>query len=729
MSRKVKPTKNQDFQTALTDPAADYTLVPQKELLKYPTDWWQCLRFGPVSGRYEGEMTAPDVGKYLLDLRVDIDVRHANSPVMNRVSGDLYQMYNYTWGTYKYKWRVYKESWIIDNPTVKWSSCSVKITGNLRFWTGFHLITSAEIVIPWSGGTIGPATVKISSIFSSASSVYSCTKKSNAFREVKLEVDICSSVNTAPILPEYDTDDHNNRPVDLPQRVLTIEESYQEAGIDMTINPSHSIIDDSDSQFTTWSPAELHDAMEQYFSQYAGTWPKWHMWCLLAGTFQSSSVGGIMFDAAAAYGGAGDAPDRQGCAVFRNHSWFNSLVQNPSTQTQAAAMRKYLYTYVHEIGHAFNFLHSWDKSRPDALSWMNYDWKYDNRNGSGTFWGNFRMRFDDEELIHMRHGNRASVIMGADPWASGGHMEEPGNAMSNIIGNAPVELSVKSKGYYQFMEPVSIELRVKNISELPLNLDTQLHPEFGGVVIYIQRPDGKILQYAPVLCKIATPELKILQPLAVNLEGNDRHSQNVFLSFGSDGFYFNEPGEYAIRAVYQGDGSMLIPSNLHRITIGRPFSREEEKTAQDFFNNSTGMALYLNGSASPFLKSAMDTLEEVANKYEKSPLGAQVSLVLAKNLSAPFYRIKDNKMVKEQDAKPAEALSFTEKSLNYQKAESSTFQNIDYHDLRKVRTDLLVSMGKTAEAKNEVKELVSDLKKRGVNQPVLDTIKAYTKGL
>jgi hypothetical protein len=729
MSSKVKATTNQDLQNALINPEADYTLEPQKELYRYPTDWWRCLRYMPISGRYEGEMTSPDAGKYLLDLRVDIDSRHANSPVMNRVSADLYQVYTYTWGTFKYKWRVYKSSWIIDNPTVTWSSCSVKIKGNIRYWKGYYILSSAEIVIPWSGGTIGPAQVKISTIWSSSSSEYVCAKKSNAFRDVKLEVDICDSVNSAPILPEYDTDDHSNRPVDLPQRVLTIEEAYQEAGINMTINPTNTIIDDSDAQFNTWSPAELHDAMELHFSQYAGTWPKWHLWCLLAGTFQSSTVGGIMFDAAAAYGGAGDAPDRQGCAIFRNHSWFNNLVENPSTQSQAAAMRKYLYTYVHEIGHAFNFLHSWDKSRPDALSWMNYDWKYDNRNGSGTFWGNFRMRFDDEELIHMRHGDRASVIMGADPWASGGHMEAPDGAMSNLLGDAPVDFTIRSKGYYQFMEPISIELRVKNISNLPLNLDTQLNPEYGGVIIYIKRPDGKILQYAPVLCKIATPELKVLSPLANGVKGNDRHSQNVFLSFGSDGFYFNEPGDYYIRAVYQGDGSLLIPSNMHRISIGRPFSRDEEKTAQDFFNNDTGMALYLNGSASPFLKQAMNTLEEVSNKFEKSPLGAQVSMVLAKNLSDPFFRVKKDKMVKERDANPADALKFTEKSLNVQKAEASAFQNIDYHELRKIRTDLLVKMGKTEEAKKEVKELVSELKKRGVNQPVLDDIKSYTKGL
>ena len=29
-------------------------------------------------------------------------------------------------------------------------------------------------------------------------------------------------------------------------------------------------------------------------------------------------------------------------------------------------MRKYLYVWVHEAGHAWNLLHSWDKARPSV---------------------------------------------------------------------------------------------------------------------------------------------------------------------------------------------------------------------------------------------------------------------------------------------------------------------------------------------------------------------------
>jgi hypothetical protein len=686
-------------------------------------DWWRCLRYGPVSGRYYGEMTTPNAGRYALDLRVDIDPRHANSPVMDRVSGDIYQVYRFNWFGRTITWRVYRESGIVDNPTVTWSGCSVGITGRVRFWKGIHLITDVSIVIPWgSFQPAGPAEVTFTEAFGGTSS-YSCDRKSSAFREVTLEVDVCDSVNAAPILPSYDTNAHSTRPADLPQRTLTIEEAYDEAGIDVTITPTHTIIDDSAAQFNTWSDAELHDAMELHFSRYPGTWPKWHMWCLLAGSYDLSGVGGVMFDYGTQYGGPGELPERQGCAVFRNHSWFNNLVSNPTNDTQAAALRQFLYVYVHEMGHAFNFLHSWDKGRPDALSWMNYPQYVTN------FWNNFRFRFDDEELIHLRHGDRASVIMGGDPWASGGHMEAPSGAMADQVGEAPVELLVRSKSYFQFMEPIIIELRIRNTTDLPLELDTQLHPEFGGVIVYIRRPDGRILQYAPIACKLATPELGVLKPEHEAVKGEDRHSQNVFLSYGIYGHYFDMPGEYRVRAVYQGTGNMLIASNMHRVRIGRPFSHDEERMAQDFFTYEAGMALYLNGSSSPFLQKGMDTLQDMADRFKESPVGAHLSLTLGQNLARPFFRIEDEKLVEVRAANPEEALALTAQAMKQQERDESTLTNISYHQLRRTRANLMVTMDEKDEAKKELKALVRYLKKRGVNQPVLDEIEAYAKSL
>jgi hypothetical protein len=717
-----------------------FETVPFPEPIPMPTpwppDWWRCLRRGAVSGRYYGEMTAPNAGRHALDLRVDIDPRHANSPVMDRVSGDSFQVFRFNWGGRVYKWRIYRESWIIDSPSVTWYRCRVEISGTVRYWKGVHADTDVVISIPWGSFTqAGPATVTFTEVGGSNSS-YSCARQSSAFRTVKLEVDVCQSINAAPILPSYHTQAHSNRPAGLPGRTLTIEESYLEAGIDLTINPARSIIDDTALADTNWLPSELHDSMETYFSQIGGSWPKWQVWALLAsGVFEDPidglrpGVGGIMFDASVP-GGSYEPPERQGCTVFREHWWFDNLVATPpANDAQAWAMRHFLYTYVHEIGHAFNFLHSWDKGRHDALSWMNYDWKYDARNGDGTFWANFEFRFDPEELIHLRHGDRSSVIMGGDPWSSGWHMESPPGAMASMEGDAPVELLLRSKNFFQFMEPVTIEFRLRNRSDLPIELHTQLHPEYGGVVVYIRRPDGRILEYAPVLCKLATLKPQVLKAKGA-VKGEDRHSQNIFLSYGSFGYYFDEPGEYLVRAVYQGSGNMLIPSNVHRVRIGRPYSHEEERIAQDLFSYKAGMALYLNGSSSPHLEKGMATLEELAERYRENTVGAQMSLVLARNQACPFRRVdEENVRVKIRDADPESALAFTTQALAQQERDDQTLSNIAYNQTCRTKAKLMAGMGQKAEAKKELDALVEYLKKRGVNQPVLDEIKAYASGL
>ena len=259
------------------------------------------------------------------------------------------------------------------------------------------------IVVDWQSG---PTTATVTFSGGVHETFADMVFVSDSFRTLELEMDYCASAHVDPLTPTYGTHQHNNHPPDLTDRTLTIAAAYREAGVDVTDSGGTSVVDDSAAGFATWNVAELHDAMETAFSRYTSTWPNWRMWGMQVGRFDSVTLGGIMFDAPAANGGAGDRPDRQGFAVARSHSWFNDLVPTPSTQAQFEAMRKYLYVWVHEAGHAWNLLHSWDKGRPSSLSWMNYDWRYDAIHGADAFWAGFRMRFDDEELVHIRHGDR-----------------------------------------------------------------------------------------------------------------------------------------------------------------------------------------------------------------------------------------------------------------------------------------------------------------------------------
>jgi len=702
--------------------------VPELPGPERPLEWWVNVRTSPVSGRYQGVSGFNSE----LELRVDIDPRHANSPVLNRISGDLYRVFRISLpGRPGFVWRNYLESWIVDAPLVTWLRNRVEVTGTVRFYRGGHPATTLKLVIPWESlSAAGPAEATFTST-ASRPVTYLCTRRSSAFRALQLEVDVCHSVNREPVLPTCDTHAHPIHPDGLPRRTLTLEEVYREAGIDVTLRAERSVLDDSGAGLRRWSPAELHDAMETHYSQFRGVWPNWQMWGLMAGTFDEPRVGGIMFDAAGAYGGAGEAPERQGFALFRDHTWFQDLVPGvPANQAQAAAMRHFLYTYVHEAGHAFNFLHSWDKSRPDSLSWMNYDWRYDQRNGADAFWGNFQFRFDEEELIHLRHGDRAAVVMGGDPWASGGHLEAPAEAMTQLEGNAPLELSIRSREVFDFMEPVSVELRLRNLlPDLPLELDTRLNPEHGAVVIFIRGPDGQLRMFSPVMCKLATPRLRTLKPRNQAAKGEDRYSEEVFLEYGSKGFYFDKPGEYLLRAVYQGGGDVLIPSSVHRLRVVVPRTKDEDRLAQDYFTHAVGLSQTLGGSRSEYLRKGMDLLEDMAERYGDSPLGASAAVTVAKSRARPFHGQKDSRFVRTHEARPEEALALSERALRVYRKQRSRAFNLTQHAVADQRARLLAEQDRKDEAKQELATLREDLKGRGVNDVVLRDIRKREEAL
>ena len=681
-----------------------------------------------ISGLYRGEMMLPQPGRFMLELRVDVDPRNIISPVMNRVSGDLYQVTHTSLpGQPPQVAQTYIESWIIDQPEVTASANRIDISGEVRYWIGSHPATTAILQVSWPGS---PPAVSAEVTFTEsggATRKYNCRRSSDNFREVHFEIDVCASVNRPPLLPTYDTVWHDDHPADLPHRVLTIETAYREAGVAVTIDAEHSVVDDSAPQFQSWTPALLHDAMETYFSQYGGTWPKWQMWGLMAGMFETPGVGGLMFDTSSQFGGAGKGTERQGFAVFRSHEWFNDLVSGmPQSQAQAFAARQFLYTWVHEAGHGFNFLHSWDKGRPDSLSWMNYDWRYDQQNGAGNFWKRFAFRFDDDELIHLRHGNRTSVIMGGDPWASGSHLETPNLAMTQIEGQAPLELMIRSKEYFDFMEPVVVELRLRNLlTTTSVAIDKQLAPEFGGVAIYIQKPEGKVVQYDPVMCAVGKPDILMLAAQGSGADGPDRYSREIFLSYGSNDFYFDRPGEYRIRAVYQGPGDVLIPSEAHRIRIGVPGSKEIDRKAQDYFTDAVGLTLYLQGSRSPFLKDGATFLQGLADQYKDTALGAKIAVTLANGISRPFFRItnpeaQEQKLVQTEVADPKGALQMTAPALDVFRNDTDKSNNLAYSRIVLRRADYHRAVGDDAKAKQEIVNLSSDLQQRGANASVVN---------
>ena len=145
------------------------------------------------------------------------------------------------------------------------------------------------------------------------------------------------------------------------------------------------------------------------------------MWIMAADHYENEPgfvTFGIMFDSIGPF-------HRNGTAVF-NQSIEDFYPANTPQRNETIARHKFR-TLVHEVGHAFNLAHSWQKQHPagtpwssrltdepNALSFMNYPRKV--TGGASAYWEHFRFRFSDQELLFLRHAPDAFVAMGGESW-------------------------------------------------------------------------------------------------------------------------------------------------------------------------------------------------------------------------------------------------------------------------------------------------------------------------
>ena len=547
-----------------------------------------------VSGSYSGSASG-----FRIDLRVDVDRPGA----LNKASFDFFAISGVTsyWG-----------SFLLNAPVISYTSTKAIVEG---FITGTKSMWANKVRIEIPRNTIiQPAAAATVKFYQNATpgAIYNCGFQSTYFRTVKLETD-CEAGTT--LLGNYNTGTFPNPG---PSRILNVVKAYQEAGINMVYTGANNVIGTAEAGADSkWTESEMHASMVKHFSVFNNN-PNWQVWLFAARKATSSTLLGIMFDY------LGSKPHRQGCAVFQD------TVKNyhPTTNDYN---RHLLYTYVHEIGHAFNLLHSWDKSRPDSLSWMNYDWRYDQRNGSGSYWGNFTFVFDSLEIKHMRHGFRNSVIMGGNDWAVGAGLEAPHShgdvfAQDMVENNTGLQLEIQpAKRAFAFGEPVITELKLRSMDLNGKVVNTCIHPKYEYVKIGILKPNGKLVTYEPVGHNCAAPDFRQL-----SAEDNTAYA-SAYIGYGKDGFYFDQPGFYKLKAAYLHEDGSVIQSEEVTIRVKSPVTKAEDEIADHYFSNDAGMLFYLLGSDSPSLQRGMEDMRYVADKYKTNELSVYANLILGVN--------------------------------------------------------------------------------------------------
>ncbi|MBI4851439.1 MAG: hypothetical protein HY819_06575 [Acidobacteria bacterium] len=557
-----------------------------------------------VSGRYVGQS-----GQYRLELRVDIDGKRP----MKRISGDLYKISGLT--------VIYEKSFIVNSPTITIVNNLVTIAGLATFSSGITLYPHIKVTIPRVSIFLPASSANV--VFHNGAGVvgssYVCAFQSNYFRTVQYEQDKVQGITPFS--------SYNTGALALPPgaavRTLTVKSAYAEAGIDVQYSGSWNTVSPAGAGTNSvWSNAELHAAMQAQFSLWADI-PQWKVWLLAATRHEMDGVRGIMFDQ--------QSKQRQGCAVFHD------LVGSGAPATPPDVLRAMLRTYIHELGHCFNLLHSWQKSlatppipdRVNALSWMNYPQNYPG--GTPAYWNAFDFAFDKEEIIHLRHGFRNNVIMGGSNFTVGSaDISDFDEVVEDLSG---LELRLETQKSFLLGEPVVVDIRLRTTDERPKTVHNHLHPNKAFVQIAISKPNGQLMFYEPLVEHCMDEDNVTLDKQTPSIYSS------AYIGYGKGGFYFDQGGFYKLRAVYHALDGSKIWSDVITVRVKNPLTSADEEVADLFFGDDQGTLFYLLGSDSDSLKGGNSALDEVINKYAKHPLTVYAKLVKGINASRAFKTI------------------------------------------------------------------------------------------
>jgi len=565
-----------------------------------------------VSGRYSGA-----AGRFRVELRIDVD----GPRTLKRVSADYYRD-----GRYLGSMRV-------DAPVIQLSAAAVRIHGVGSFsWPQRSPIVRITIPRPPPSAPHAPAMLSHGADRDAPGAVYTCEFESPHFRHATLQESYQQGVTQ---FSSYDT---ARLPGSGPRRDLSIRSAFAEAGIELVSDSPANVVDTAVAgPDSTWNDAELQAAMQQYFSRL-DTRPQWAIWLMHAWSHDDPGVYGLMFDRRGLH--------RQGCTVF----------YRPISGTNAPNQREQLHTCVHELGHGFNLLHSWQKSRaeppvpsrPAARSWMNYPERFPG--GPPAFWPRFAFEFDDLELAHLRHGFEEDVIMGGRPFESGAARRSDG---AGERATAELRMRISAPPVFGVGVPVTIGIELSAGALEGQRVPSVLGPRAGNVDVVIRRPGGDERVFVPLLVHCHGDDAVTLSSRGGSLR------DSAFIHYGKDGFAFERPGRYSVRARHRAiDGSTVL-SNVLTIDVRPPVGREEREVSRLVSgNDDVGALLALAGSAAPYYDGANRTLEDVIERAPSNALAYVARVVRATGLARPFKVVAPGEQLRvlEPDFERARAL-------------------------------------------------------------------------
>ena len=487
------------------------------------------------------------------------------------------------------------------------------------------LIPQTTVRVEVTRGLFGPTSARVTFSGGGPTRIRTFQYRSRYFHPVSLEFDVAQGVTATTT---YQTHSHPTRPATLPNENLGITTVFRRTGFEAAVTGGQNSIPIAAAGANArWSDNEMHDAMQVHWSQF-GNISQWALWTLFASLHeQGTGLGGIMFDDI--------GPNhRQGTSLF-----VDSFIKNPPNGDPAPAAwvnRMIFWTAVHEMGHAFNLAHSWQKhlgtpwiplaSEPNARSFMNYPFNVPG--GVPAFFGDFEFRFSDQELLFMRHAPFRFVQQGNADW-----FDHHGFQEARISPEPKLSLRIeppRASNKFEFLEPIVLTLRLRNTSGQPQLLDSHVLASGENLTVVIKK-QGKPARELTAYAQRCWQESKsVLAP-------NQEIADTLFLSAGTNGWDIAEPGNYTVQVALHLEEEDVISEPL-KLRVTPPQGRDAEVLAQDVISDEVGRVLAFDGTQCQPLQSANNHLRAVIAKMPDSKAATHARVAVAAPIAQDYKR-------------------------------------------------------------------------------------------
>lgn len=430
---------------------------------------------------------------------------------------------------------------------------------------------------------------------------------------------------------------------DLNGTEVTLRSVFENAGFDLGNVGELTIV--PKPQYP-WGTSQLHTLMVD-LAQAQLSRPAWELHLLLLGKSSRNGLLGIMFDST-------DPLPRQGAAVFATE------IEN--RVSAAHFPRKLIQTTAHELGHALNLAHRFEREvgRADSTSIMNYDWRFRGGNHENEFWSAFNFTFDDDELEFLRHAPRPHLIPGGSPFHSVNYWSDGNGGYSPYVPEVPIrffELTLRppeSGAVFDFGQPVFLEIELRNLTNEPFPFTPFILDVKAGLleILIRRRGSDSTDRFNPIIERCFDSSIGRMAELGPG----GTLSNNLNLTYGSAGFPFAEPGEYDVTALLvfydkQRQQDLIVKSNTVRVRVRFPHSRGEEDDASILLQDDVGAYFALGGTRA--LSKAHDALQAIWDRRKDNasspadPIVANIIRCAGIDAGRPYERFVKGKFCSE----------------------------------------------------------------------------------